>query len=445
MKLKTTRIGRNLRLGILATILAALWLPAWSQAQRTQDLQDQQRRAQVERLTQRQSDRDLPRLGEQGRPMPQRELSEFRLDPQAYLWTALDYDNDGQADAYEYIAAYDIQRAGQLSQQRREREGLARGDQQTVDARQARTAQQARPGQDWVRVDIDANNDGQPDRSTFIHVQDLNRARQVSQQRIQREGRAGTQFRPARQGQRGMRQGLPAEDQQPARLTGEVQNLKTMRLIGQEEPHVFAKIQTEQGRVARVDLGPRSSVDQLNLSEGKRITIRGTRARINNRPIIFARQIQSGDQTVQIEQPRTAPLRQVRGEITRIDRIRYRGLDQQHLEAQVRLDTGRTVIIDLGQQNELAQLNLQEGDSISVLVSPIRIDGEQALLARSIRTEQGRTASVNQQEEFTPVGLRGQQQQQQQQQQQESLQRRFQQQQQQRPQQQNPRQQPGRN
>src|SRR5262249_6516432 len=66
------------------------------------------------------------------------------------------------------------------------------------------------------------------------------------------------------------------------RVHGDIVDLRTIKLVGLREPHLFAKIDADSGGITRADLGP--SADLADIREGDDITVFGTNVFVNDRP-----------------------------------------------------------------------------------------------------------------------------------------------------------------
>ncbi len=269
--------------------------------------------------------------------------------------SAQDRDQGDQGDADQPTTRSQGRQPGRSAQNRGQ--GRQRGQSGQTDVRLV--------PEGWVRVGTDTDGDGRFDRVETIYVFDLEEARARSASR--------------RQG--GQDQG----QSQNVHIEGKVRDMMTHRLAGMGEDHQFARVETESGRTAKVDLGPKSQVSELNLKDGDKITVTGTRGTINDRGVLMAAKVEKGDQSVTLKWPHDRNFTRVRGEILRTRTSKFRNRDGEHVVAQMRLRSGRTADVILGPKSQLSDVDLEEGSRLSLLVHPGRLNGNSAFVADAIR------------------------------------------------------------
>lgn len=251
----------------------------------------------------------------------------------------------------------------------------------------------------WVRIASDYDNDGEYDHFDTIYYYDL----QAAQNRSDRRARDGAARQSDRQAQRrsddrssqGERQRMSQRDQR-GRITGEVRDIRTIRIDG--ERHLVAKITNDEGRSAKAYLGARDDLRKLDLQDGDRIRVEGVRGRINGKTMLMAQRITANDQTVTNRlKRRSRRARELDGRIVSKQTRSFRGRDGQYVVADVRTDQGRTVTVNLGRKQKVDQLDLQEGDEVSLVACDARIGGRAGMAAErvsangeSITTDLGR-------------------------------------------------------
>jgi hypothetical protein len=76
---------------------------------------------------------------------------------------------------------------------------------------------------------------------------------------------------------------------------------------------------------------------------------------------------------------------QLRGEIDGYSRVNLNGQKDQHTLVRIRLDSGRSAIVNLGPNVELSRLNLSDGDRIAVQGQRGSINGNDVLMAKRVR------------------------------------------------------------
>jgi hypothetical protein len=255
----------------------------------------------------------------------------------------------------------------------------------------------------WVRIGYDFDNDGQYDAVEEVYALDLQQARSRSERR-----RGGDV--PALGGRQVPGPGQRREARgRFAHIEGRLQEIFTVNLAGLSEPHVVGNVRTDDGRLERVDFGPRDQVRELNLRRNDRVSVAATRGLLNDRPVFVARQVEAKGLTIAVDQPRGSDnLRRVNGRILSTRVASFLGHTHEHLLAQVRLDNGRIETVDLGSVNNLSRgVTLRQGDRISLLAVRARINDEPALLATQIHTPQGQVVQVDISEGREELRLQG--------------------------------------
>ncbi len=267
---------------------------------------------------------------------------------------------------------------------------------------------QRSPTGDWLYIAYDFDNDGQFDAFEYIYATDLDRARQSSRMRQQGNRSGGRQnFNPqgdrfSQQGRRpgpGSRQAMNRGRQGPRqyRISGKVQDTMNVTLYGMNKEHTVARVKTDRGDTVKVDLGPKSDLRQLDLSQGDRVTITGHRGRINDRHMLMATRVQHDGRSVNVQRQRPQSdqrLNRIRGQVVSARTVSYKGHEQDHLLTRVRTQRGDTVQVDLGPKNKLSGVNVDNGDKICVLGCRGRIGGRTALLADEFKLNDGQTRKV---------------------------------------------------
>lgn len=233
----------------------------------------------------------------------------------------------------------------------------------------------------WVRVGVDYDNDGYFDALETIYLYDLEVARQKSLQR----GRSGEaqQSRTQQRPDQGIKQ-----RQQWYTVHGKIKELRQEDLSGLKDSCMLARIQqSKDGRTARVCLGPKGQISKLNLQEGDKVTVQGTKGHINKRPMLFARKLESDGQQISISMHKAhdRSLKRMQAEIRNTRTAKFRGFDEPHIVAEVSLRSGQKEMVNLGPKSKVDQLDLEQGDQIFLMARQGRINGEPAMIAERIR------------------------------------------------------------
>ena len=269
------------------------------------------------------------------------------------------------------------------AQDRADRQNRARAqDGRTQDRDQARQGDRNRQGDQnrqgaatlkptgFIQIAADYDGDGTYDAVETIYALDYVAARDSSRRR------------------------MDTADRRPRRVEGELTNLQKIELAGYGGPHMVGRVKTDRGTVAKVDFGPVAQVKSLGLTEGDPVDVEGRRGRINDRAMLLATKITSDGNTVQVDRPKPSGLRRVKGEITGLKNVRFRGQNDQSVIADMRLVSGREVKVNLGSKTALAPLSLEQGDEASLIARPGKINGEPALIATRVYAD-GQTADVD--------------------------------------------------
>ncbi len=285
----------------------------------------------------------------------QQDQARYRLDPQGWVLVGYDLNGDNQIDTYEYISAYELERARQGSRSRRQQGQQGQQDQQQFQPGGGRQRMQSGGGMGKMGQGM-----GQ---MSCPHMQQMRQRMQQGQQPMQQGQQRMQQGQPSRFGRQGMQQ--QQQQRQGFRIQGEIRDLQTFSVNGAQ--HVFAKIDTQAGRTIRVDLGPRSQLQNVNLREGANLTVWGHRGTVDGRTVLLAQRIQANGRTAMVQRQQAQDGRvRLTGTIEQTKTIRTQQ-GNQHLVARIQTDDGRTSWVDLGPQQDLRRLNLQQGAEINVL------------------------------------------------------------------------------
>lgn len=283
------------------------------------------------------------------------------------------------------------------------------GDRRLGDRRQGDRQQRNRDRErqlvldSWIRVAYDYDGDDQWDAIEYVFGYDLAEAQRASRERdsqqgrSQRDGRSQQAAGDRRGGdrQRGQRQAKGSQRQRD--LRGTIERLSTRSYAGVDEPHVFARVQTDDGRTARVDLGPRSQVRRADLQRGDHVTLTGCRGSINGEGTFITQHIRGQGGTTTSIRRDSPKLQRIEGRLTGTRTVRFQELDQPHVIALVQPDRRETpVLVDLGPRSQVEQLELQEGDDVTVMAAPGTIQRQRAMFAESVRNRDGKTITIEQ-------------------------------------------------
>ncbi len=315
------------------------------QRQRDQQQRDQQQRDQQDQRSQR----SMQDRGQQRQSQPgSSDSAEYQPELQGWLTVAVDYNRDGRYDALETIYVYDFEKAKQQSESRK-RQGM-----QQAQREQAEPNRQMRGG----------------DQET------------AQQQRQSRRDRLASMRRA-----RGDMQRRSSDDRLPSLVScqGTIQSMRKEQMAGGDTRWVIARVEGEDGKVNVVCLGAAQKLNQLDLREGDSIQIKGVRARMNDRPIVMVTQIRHNGKQLDTRLPKRVSLKRVKAELQSMRTVKFRGIDQPHIVAEVKTQGGKNELVNLGPKAKYDQVDLREGDSLKLLVRPGMISGQDALIVQEAK------------------------------------------------------------
>jgi hypothetical protein len=240
----------------------------------------------------------------------------------------------------------------------------------------------------WVNIAVDYDNDGRFDSSETIYYYDLEKARDMSAGRKGRQ--EGSSYRSSQQrdgmNYRSRSQQLRQKDGRMSAqktITGDITELRDMQMT--DEKFRFARVESKDGeKTAKVCLGPKSNLYKLKLNEGDRITVKGRPGRINDKTMLMAEEVTAGDKKVSIDLPDSRKLKRARGEIISMREAKFKGFDEKHVVAKVELVSGKEETVNLGPVSKVDKLELEEGDDVSILARPGKVNGRPAMIAEQI-------------------------------------------------------------
>ncbi len=207
------------------------------------------------------------------------------------------------------------------------------------------------------------------------------------------------------------------------RIQGEVVDVRTQRLADGEE-HLLAKVRLEGGRAVVLDLGPSQQIRDAKVRFRRQQQVTATARRgepFRDMPLLVVDHYATEDGTVVViregrldvgryselegaqagREAGTLPAGAPRpdapgsrldaaaaatnlvavGEVLEVRDVRIKGAEQQHALAKLRLDSGKTLVVDLGKREGLRDVKLAPRDRIGVIGSMGRINGKPVLVA----------------------------------------------------------------
>lgn len=283
------------------------------------------------------------------------------VGPNSTVRVGFDYDGDNRIDAYEDISGSDLMQLGRQGQQQmHQQDSMRQGRQQQDMQRQQQPDMQRRRQQDMTRE----------------QMLDMQRMRDMrSQQDMQ-----GTQSMQQRQGD-------------PARamttLTGEIEDLKQVRLSGMQQRHIIARIETDDGQLQAVDLGPRNQVNPLRLQTGDWISVRGMQGSINRNKMLMAMNIRTDDQEIRVTRPQGDEELRFAGKVRETSVRNLADNRRDRLVALVELENNERVVVDMGNVSDLQnqEIELSKNDEVVFMARPASFVGKNLLAATRLSVD----------------------------------------------------------
>ncbi|MEZ6091120.1 MAG: PDZ domain-containing protein [Pirellulaceae bacterium] len=250
----------------------------------------------------------------------------------------------------------------------------------------------------WIRMAVDYNNDGQFDAVETIYTYDLERARQSSRQRANENARRmsskgessrdrGDMNRSQSDRSRQMasdRSRSGSSERQRETVSGKILQLRSERLMGMNEPSMVARIRTNDNMPAKIVLGPKSTIQKLDLQDGDNITVQGFKGRVNDKTMLLADSVKSGERTVRVALPSSRGAKRVRGELLDWRTTKFRGHDGEFVVAKVKCNSGKQAVVNLGSKSKIDQLNLEKGDELRMIVRPATMNDRKGMVADEV-------------------------------------------------------------
>lgn len=185
-------------------------------------------------------------------------------------------------------------------------------------------------------------------------------------------------------------------------LSGKIAGFRkaNVRRGNRSDEFTVVKLHLSDGRSALVDLGRHSNLDRLDLKEGDKIIAGGVRRSINGQQVILAEKIKVDGKFYDIRRVEKGSRRSAKsytfsGTIEDTKQMTTRGIRGVVNLLRVRLKDGERVIINLGPNTTLQDLDVQQGDWIRVQGQQGIINNSPVLFATSVSAH-GKTHEIRQ-------------------------------------------------
>jgi len=100
---------------------------------------------------------------------------------------------------------------------------------------------------------------------------------------------------------RAMRGGSNQSRQTARQVSGEIEDIKELKVKGTGQTHQVARLRTPDGNQIIADLGAKKDLKELPIKNGTFLLIEGQKLRLNGKPFVLAEQVTAGGRTKQID------------------------------------------------------------------------------------------------------------------------------------------------
>jgi hypothetical protein len=181
-------------------------------------------------------------------------------------------------------------------------------------------------------------------------------------------------------------------------IRGKITDLRSINLRDENRAtarHHLLRLEFQDGTNTIVNLGPGFLDARRRLSVGDRVRIAGTVGKIQNRNVLFARDVAM--EKAELSKPdSSANTQRTQRQSTRASKVQLRGFVEDFHRAflypggqakpllRVRLENGRAAMVDLGRETAVADLDLEEDASVVVYGTPAISEGRRIIKAEMI-------------------------------------------------------------
>ncbi|MEW6253503.1 MAG: hypothetical protein AB1716_22900, partial [Planctomycetota bacterium] len=171
---------------------------------------------------------------------------------------------------------------------------------------------------------------------------------------------------------------------EPLRLSGLIDSVYD-KDDSQGRAYLMVELEMPDGSETHIALGPKDQLVHLDFEKNQELTVEGYRTTIDEAPVILATQIERGGRLVWVDHERMARERRAREHLAR-QRLGYAGayvrpglrtvrgvirdlhtqeaFGQDRLVADVQTDDGDRIRVDLGPKDDMANVDVDEGDTL---------------------------------------------------------------------------------
>jgi hypothetical protein len=193
---------------------------------------------------------------------------------------------------------------------------------------------------------------------------------------------------------------------EPTRTTERDLQGVILRVEG-EPTNTTVLLDTSDGRQIPVNIGSITDIEGVVIKSGQPLRVRGKEVRIGDEVLFQADRLETDGRPIVVvrhEQPdiEIAPVirvesddstwRRYSGRIVDEKTLDIRNSDRERMLVLLERDDGQRVVVDLGDEDRLDEVDLDEGDAVTVEGHLMRVGGRDVLMAERIGTEDGSTA-----------------------------------------------------
>ncbi len=168
-------------------------------------------------------------------------------------------------------------------------------------------------------------------------------------------------------------------------ISGEVAGTK--RVSTKEAKNLLVRITQDGGKELTVDLGPASELDDMDITEGDRISVAGPITKVGDKQLLIAQNLKTNGKSATIDRSR----RKFTGTVEGMRQVKGRGQQNQLLV--LKSDAGKRRLVDLGAAQKL-DINISQGDTVTVRGPATKIDDRAVVLAQTL-THDGNQTSID--------------------------------------------------
>lgn len=174
---------------------------------------------------------------------------------------------------------------------------------------------------------------------------------------------------------------------------GEIHDLQVIRSARFEDPQLEGMIETNDGHWRRLILGPMDRLRRLNIKDGDLVDATGKIQDVGGTPTLVASQFTTDEIARWVPVHRAGAAEWYQGRILNLRSAKFRGIEPRQEVAEVRLNNGKVVPVNLGPVYDLPS-GIREGESLEIWARGGKINGKKALVAERLNV-QGRMVRID--------------------------------------------------